>query len=681
MDNRQGQNWKEIQELLHGKAEQFCREFLPNGRREGDYWRTGDILDGASNGRYGKSFLVYISGPKAGYWIENGTPVVSHVGKGGGKSGGLFDIIMAQKGLKFPDAVKFAKDWLGIKDNGSFRTHIKAPVGFGGGAKKEYISASHLIPIIEGDCAYKYLCVERGIPLSVVRKYRVQRCKRWFAYFGKEVDAIAFPIYSGKGEKAELLNIKYLALERKDGKKYCSQEKGGGCNLFGWQAVDMDADELVICEGEIDALTLATVGVNAVSVPEGAHADTPEGKSHAGNAWINNDWERLEKFSEIKVCMDSDDVGQAASETIMRRLGFERTSKVEITPPFKDPNDMFINGDAEEIAVCVQRAMPKEPITLAHAEDFASRLKDRLDGLADTVGRALPWNLGGHFRIRNFELTLVTGYSGHGKTAWLNDLLINLCHMYDETCCIASQEVPADQTLQVMFCQATGKKHYKDKEGREYPGLFKNAVDWLNSHILFFNKVGRVDLQEILDTFAFCYKRYGTKLFCLDSFMCLGDVSQIDIESQSAAIQKMCDFVMNYGVHLFLVTHSKKPDQKKPEDKYQPEKHDINGSIHISDLAHNVISVWRNIKKNEHIEKAKDEESRKAAMQEIDAKMCVRKQRNGTGTLPGKNLWFDITSRQYRDKYTGEVRAIVKPDVIENNEENYYTDDDDEDIF
>lgn len=677
-------DWREVTDPLNARAESFCRQFLPNGRREGDYWRTGNILDSSSNGKFGKSFIVYLCGPKCGYWVENGEPAVVF-GKNGGKSGWLIDIIIAQRGLGFKDALKVARDWLGLPqptfapNAGIQRRAVKQSEPMLPEQERRFISARHLCPIEEGDAVYKYLCEERLIPFEIVKKYRVQKCKWWFRDFNAEVDAIAFPIYSGRGGDAQLLNIKYLAVERVNGRKCCAQEKNGYCSLFGWQAVDENAKDFVICEGEIDAMTLAALGFNALSVPMGAHSDSETGAPNKANMWIQNDWDKLEKPETIKVCMDTDSVGKAASQTICRRLGFERAAPVEIPNPYKDPNEAFCDGLADELKQAVETASPKEPDELAHVVDFSSRLRDRLDGVAETLGRALPWNLGPHWRIRNYELTLVTGYSGHGKTAWLDNLLIMLCHQYDETCCIASQEVPADQTLETMFKQCTGREGYRDNSGRELVGLYDNAVDWLNRHIMFYNKVGRVDLDDILRVFAYCFRRYGTKLFCIDSFMCLGDVSQIDLESQGVAVQKMCDFVMKYGVHLFLVAHSKKPDSKRPESKNPPEKHDINGNVHISDLAHNVVAIWRNIKKDEEIEKwswQRDYDKLEEAKKAEDAKMLVRKQRNGSGRLPGKRLWFDLKSRQFRDKLDAPIVHIVKPDF------DYVEDEsDDGDIF
>ena len=57
-------------------------------------------------------------------------------------------------------------------------------------------------------------------------------------------------------------------------------------------------------------------------------------------------------------------------------------------------------------------------------------------------------------------------------------------------------------------------------------------------------------------------------------------------------------------------------------------------------------------------------DSTKEIEQENDATFYVRKQRNGTGKLPSKALWFDLKSKQFRDSYTKPVRRFVKGDPV-----------------
>lgn len=64
-------------------AEAVCRHYLPTGRREGGYWRAGDL-----SGAAGRSLYVRLKGPKAGKWADGAT----------GEHGDLLDLIAAREG-------------------------------------------------------------------------------------------------------------------------------------------------------------------------------------------------------------------------------------------------------------------------------------------------------------------------------------------------------------------------------------------------------------------------------------------------------------------------------------------------------------------------------------------------------------------------------------------------------
>ena len=69
---------------------------------------------------------------------------------------------------------------------------------------------------------------------------------------------------------------------------------------------------------------------------------------------------------------------------------------------------------------------------------------------------------------------------------------------------------------------------------------------------------------------------------------------------QKDLMNSILNFAATYGVHVHLVAHSKKPD-KMGESKI-PRRYDVMGSSYISNLAFNVIVVWRNRGKQDKLE-------------------------------------------------------------------------------
>ena len=94
----------EIADRLGSRAEEFCREWLPQGTRAGNYWHCSDY-DGGS----GRSLAVHLSGPKRGKWTD-------YAETGREAFGNLLDIIELQENVDKGDAVRRAKHWLGLPE-------------------------------------------------------------------------------------------------------------------------------------------------------------------------------------------------------------------------------------------------------------------------------------------------------------------------------------------------------------------------------------------------------------------------------------------------------------------------------------------------------------------------------------------------------------------------------------
>ena len=96
---RDGLTVGEIASRLADRAEAFCRDWLPGGRKVGDYWQCGDI-----EGEAGRSLAVRLRGPRAGKWTDYATD----------DHGDLIDLIEGQRGCSKADAIREARDWLNL---------------------------------------------------------------------------------------------------------------------------------------------------------------------------------------------------------------------------------------------------------------------------------------------------------------------------------------------------------------------------------------------------------------------------------------------------------------------------------------------------------------------------------------------------------------------------------------
>jgi Toprim domain len=97
----------DLVDRLAADAEAVCRRYLSRGRREGGYWRVGDLANTP-----GRSLFVRLKSTakgQAGKWTDAES----------GEHGDLLDIIRARSGLRsFPEVVAEARAFLGLPADG-----------------------------------------------------------------------------------------------------------------------------------------------------------------------------------------------------------------------------------------------------------------------------------------------------------------------------------------------------------------------------------------------------------------------------------------------------------------------------------------------------------------------------------------------------------------------------------
>lgn len=164
-----------------------------------------------------------------------------------------------------------------------------------------------------------YLLRERRFSLFIIKKFLIG--------YDTESDRIAIPIRSKTGK---FLNIKLHNSFKSP--KAIYWKKGIGERLFPFSA--LMKNDIVLCEGEFDALLLHSMGINAITSTSGCRS------------WDNN-WLHFFLGKTIKIVYDNDPPGLESSEKIYNSL--KKYADVEriILPPFngKDISDYVLDGN------------------------------------------------------------------------------------------------------------------------------------------------------------------------------------------------------------------------------------------------------------------------------------------------------------------------------------------------
>jgi twinkle protein len=592
--------------LINHGIENICHRVISGEwKRHGSEYCIGDVHGGA-----GDSLKVHLHGDKAGMWCDFANPE---------NKGDLIDLWRLGRGIQIGESIREVKEYLNVTDPFSNRAarakeFTRPPV-----AKLKQLMKSS--PIVA------YLTNDRKLGGDWIKRYKIGQVepangKGW---------AISYPFYNAHGE---LVNIKYIALEREDGKKRSWQEANAEPCLFGWQALDPDVRGVVITEGELDAVSLAQYGYAALSVPLGAG---PKEKQK----WIEQSWEALERFDDIYLCFDNETdhdkkaMVQVTRDDISQRLGKHRCYNVYMPDGIKDPNEALQKGiTKEEISDCFARAVPTKPASLKKAGDFYSKIYQRIYN-PDRSGQLIPWGLtpvSGKLpkkvRFRPGEVTLITGQTGQGKSAVLRNILVDL-GLHGERVCNASFEEPPDSYLRRMTSILCGQLRMPVEH-------MNRAMEWLDDHVFCTDRVGEMKLGELLDVFRYAYRRYGCSWFVIDSLMCLDDVPEEDLDAQKKAVQKICSFAQETKTHIFLVAHPNKASGTAlPVGTLG-----VAGSAKLVQRVDNMLSVWRNTMK---------EMGDVNQQSEPDAMLTLMKNRE-EGFLTKYPLWYDVEAMQYLEE-------------------------------
>lgn len=572
----------EIAQRLADNIERVVHELLPNGKREGQEWRCG-----SANGEEGKSLGVHLSGPKAGVWSDFSA----------GTGGDALDLWMAVRGGSLPQSIDEAASFLGIR--------IQKP------ERKVYPKPKKTAGMVPAQGAVmQWLTEDRKLSDAAVKAYRVA---------AKGETHVMFPHF----RNGEWLNYKLRNIaDKKD------MRTAAGCEqmLWGWQAIPETQRTITICEGELDAMALWQYGHPALSAFSGA-----------GNlAWIENEFPNLDRFDEIYLCLDDDDAGKQGAMKIVERLGRERCALVKL--PRKDANDCLKDGVGKpDIDRAFASATHLAPQNLKPAGEFvADVLHLFYPANGDIAGVMMPWTKVMRLvQLRPSEMTIWTGISGHGKSQMLGQVMLSAAEQ-GERICIASMEMKPGRTIQRMVRQALGTNTPKPED-------VKKVVEWMDGKIWFYDFVGEVTTDSLMDIFAYARKRYGVSQFVIDNLMML-DASEEDLDKQTKTVKKLMTFKSDHDCHIHLVAHARKGQ----DESRAPRKMDVKGSGNIVNQADNVFSVWRNKPK---------EESLAPPASEPDAILYVDKQRNGEweGSLP---LWYDRASLNYSDDLNRPCRVL-----------------------
>ena len=342
-------------------------------------------------------------------------------------------------------------------------------------------------------------------------------------------------------------------------------------------------------------------------------------------------------------------LSQVKDKAVLREI--IRKANSHIKAAYEQPDEVKqlvvqLAQDAAEVAVKTENRASdfkryKEQVVTS--ESMKEEARAYLNG--DTVLGGDPFFLDGfEFACRKHETTVVCGTSFHGKSQFVQNQIAYLAATGRKSMLASFEQEPAITMGQILKAMTAWENIAKS-------GEYDPAWAYLNSMVAIYKSRKRITSKHIVQTFKQAYLNDGTDTFVLDNLLAL----QAD-RSDNTAMANACDdlrlFVAEYPVTLFLAVHPRKPpnDTKSNPDK-PPTQADIRGAAEVGDMCHNLMIVWRDMKKKRQLEEMKingmGKLERKLFYESTPCGFVSLEKQRLTGAMPKMNTWFDNKVNQF----------------------------------
>lgn len=224
---------------------------------------------------------------------------------------------------------------------------------------------------------------------------------------------------------------------------------------------------------------------------------------------------------------------------------------------------------------------------IAPASDFLDELLNYDSYRAE--GDLLPWEKTHEtIQFRPGELSIWGGYNGSGKSQILSNAILSWLH--HSRAVIASLEMRPRDTIMRMLLQTSNKVYPLPNEDRTQFSL------WTDDRLWIYNQLDQVPFDRILGMVKYSASKIGAKHVVVDSLMKCG-VDDSDYDGQKNFVDHLSWAAKTFNVHIHLVAHMR----KRGSENDMPGKFDVFGSSAITNLADQVLAVWRNKEKEQAI--------------------------------------------------------------------------------
>ena len=361
-------------------------------------------------------------------------------------------------------------------------------------------------------------------------------------------------------------------------------------SLFGQNLWRDGGRMIIVCEGEIDAMSVSQMNSNKFPV-----CSVPSGAASA-KKYIKRELEWLSKFEKILLYFDNDEAGNAASLECANLLPVKKVRIVKSEG--KDANELLVDGKGHKIIEAIWEAKTFTPQGIVEGSDT----KDLL--LREDYVETFPYcwhglnkKLGG---IRLGEINLLTGGTGTGKSQVCREISFHLINQKIKVGYIALEE-SVKRSIQGLVSIPLNKLiHIPEIKKKTSEEEIIKSWEQVKDYVCFYDHFGSSSSEDLMNRIRYMVKALDCKVIFLDHIsIVISEVTSSEnsderrlIDNTMSALRKL---VEELKCGIFIVSHLKRPEGKiSHEQGLQVSLAHLRGSHSLATIPNQIISFERN---------------------------------------------------------------------------------------
>lgn len=432
----------------------------------------------------------------------------------------------------------------------------------------------------------------KRISEKTLAKFKVNQSKVYFPELNKILNCIVFPYYLDH----QISNLVYF-----HGNNRHSEIGGVEC-CFNYDNINKEHTYFLL--DELEVFTFEEIGIsNSISLFGGNSFTETEGELKLGSKldFLQNIEQKLNDVKKITIALPNTDNGNIIKDELIRRIGKEKCWVVQPPERGYSWNDVFVEYGKTKTLHLLETEKPIPVRGIFEIDDIEEKFDELyFKGLKRGAQTGFP-TLNEHYTVVPGQWTVVTGIPGHGKSNFLDALLVNLAKYENWNFAIFSPEnQPLERHYANIMEKYWGAPFDVDKRGRITEDQKEEGKIWLKKHfsVILPHEEDSWSIDGVLSLAKVLVFRKGIKGLVIDPWNELDHSrpnNQTETEYISSVLTKIRQFARNYHVHVWLVAHPAKLYKDKDGKYPVPTPYDISGSAHYRNKADNAITVWRNV--------------------------------------------------------------------------------------